>query len=106
MMEHDGMMMMMQHHESDNSHFIVDSSSGQATFSMDTFNRHFYSQKYEAKLNKQLRLAYTEAEEESLSGKFCIPYFTCAVDPETLKRVFKACSHILKKEHLEKSGLL
>ncbi len=40
------------------------------------------------------------------SQKFCMPYFTCAVDTENIKRVFKACNHILQKEHLEKSGLI
>ena len=60
---------------------------------------------YEKKL-RQLRNSYKEAEQESISGKFCIPYFTCAVDTDNIKRVFKACSHILKKEHLEKCGLL
>jgi hypothetical protein len=36
----------------------------------------------------------------SLHGpyKFCIPFFTCAIDTDNIKRVFKACSHILKKE--------
>jgi hypothetical protein len=38
--------------------------------------------------------------------KFCIPYFTCAVDTENIKRVFKACNNILQKEHLEKTGLI
>lgn len=38
--------------------------------------------------------------------KFCIPYFTTAVDTSNIKKVFKACSHILKKEHLEKCGLI
>jgi hypothetical protein len=61
---------------------------------------------YESKLERQLKQSYREAQEELVNGKFCIPYFTCAVDTENIKRVFKACSHILKKEHLEKSGLL
>ena len=38
--------------------------------------------------------------------KYCIPYFTCAVDTENIKRVFKACNSILQKEHLEKTGLI
>ena len=38
--------------------------------------------------------------------KFCIPHFTCAVDTENIKKVFKACNKILQKEHLEKSGLM
>jgi hypothetical protein len=38
--------------------------------------------------------------------KFCMPYFTCAVDTENIKRVFKACNNILQKEHLEKTGLI
>jgi GTPase SAR1 family protein len=61
---------------------------------------------YASKLERQLKQTYHEAKEESVSGKFCICYFTCAVDTENIKRVFKACSSILKKEHLEKSGLL
>jgi guanine nucleotide-binding protein G(s) subunit alpha len=40
------------------------------------------------------------------SQKFCMPYFTCAVDTENIKRVFKACNDILQKEHMEKSGLI
>lgn len=32
------------------------------------------------------------------SYKFCIPYFTCALDTDYIRRVFKACSYILKKE--------
>lgn len=64
------------------------------------------SYSYESKLAKQLKQTYREARDEAANGKFCIPYFTCAVDTDNIKRVFKACSHILKKEHLEKSGLL
>jgi guanine nucleotide-binding protein G(s) subunit alpha len=64
------------------------------------------NKKYEKLLRRQIRESYKEAEEENMSGKFCIPYFTCAVDSDNIKRVFKACSHILKKEHLEKCGLL
>ena len=61
---------------------------------------------FESKLKRRIVQSYQEAHEELAGGKFCIPYFTCAVDTENIKRVFKACSHILKKEHLEKSGLL
>jgi hypothetical protein len=61
---------------------------------------------YESKYHRQLKKSYREAREESVNGKFCIPYFTCAIDTDNIKRVFKACSHILKKEHLENSGLL
>jgi GTPase SAR1 family protein len=64
------------------------------------------SSNIESKLQRQLKQTYREAQDEIANGKFCIPYFTCAVDTENIKRVFKACSHILKKEHLEKSGLL
>lgn len=64
------------------------------------------SREYEIKLQRQLRKSYRDAKEESVNGKFCIPYFTCAIDTDNIKRVFKACSHILKKEHLENSGLL
>ncbi len=38
--------------------------------------------------------------------KFCIPYFTCAVDTDNIQRVFKGCCNILQREHLEKFGLL
>ena len=45
-------------------------------------------------------------EDSYTESKFCIPYFTTAVDTDNIKKVFKACSHILKKEHLEKCGLI
>lgn len=45
-------------------------------------------------------------KDKFLDSKFCIPYFTCAVDTDNIKRVFKACGHILKREHLEKIGLI
>ena len=38
--------------------------------------------------------------------KFCLPYFTCAVDTENVKRVFKGCRNILRREHLIKTGLI
>jgi GTPase SAR1 family protein len=41
-----------------------------------------------------------------IQGKFCIPYFCTAIDSENMKRIFKACSHILIKEHLISSGLM
>lgn len=69
-------------------------------------NKIVRSSDYESKLHRQLKKSYREAREESVNGKFCIPYFTCAIDTDNIKRVFKACSHILKKEHLENSGLL
>jgi hypothetical protein len=54
----------------------------------------------------RIRYLYKNSQEECLNGKFCIPYFTCAVDTNNMKRVFRACSSILKKAHLEKSGLI
>lgn len=48
----------------------------------------------------------SKMEESFLDSKFCIPYFTTAISTENIKKVFKACSHILKKEHLEKCGLI
>ena len=53
------------------------------------------------KIEKSYKLA-----EEAINLKLFIPYFTCAVDTENIKRVFNACSHILSKEHLEKAGVL
>jgi guanine nucleotide-binding protein G(olf) subunit alpha len=46
------------------------------------------------------------SEQSLMSSKFCIPYFTTAIETENIKKIFKACSHILKKEHLEKCGLI
>lgn len=81
--------------------------STEKNFNPITATNHYQtSSDYEKKLQKQLKRSYREAKEISANGKFCIPYFTCAVDTENMKRVFKACSHILKKEHLEKCGLL
>lgn len=39
-------------------------------------------------------------------SKFCMPYFTCAVDTENIRRVFKSCRSILRKENIIKSGLM
>ncbi len=39
-------------------------------------------------------------------NKFCMPYFTCAVDTENIRRVFKSCRSILRKENIIKSGLM
>jgi GTPase SAR1 family protein len=39
-------------------------------------------------------------------NKFCMPYFTCAVDTENIRRVFKSCRSILRKENMIKSGLI
>lgn len=91
----------------ENSGYPMKSKSNNST-KENRYVRYTYpseSNTYEKKL-RQLRNSYKEAEQESISGKFCIPYFTCAVDTDNIKRVFKACSHILKKEHLEKCGLL
>jgi GTPase SAR1 family protein len=40
------------------------------------------------------------------SKKFCVPYFTCALDTTNIKNVFNACKLILQKEQFEKIGLL
>ena len=37
-------------------------------------------------------------------SRFCMPYFTCAVDTENIRRVFKSCRSILRKENMIKSG--
>jgi GTPase SAR1 family protein len=81
-------------------------STSDNQIAQELINNQTSTKRYEKILRRQIRESYKEAEEENMSGKFCIPYFTCAVDTDNIKRVFKACSHILKKEHLEKCGLL
>jgi GTPase SAR1 family protein len=87
----------------------IDESSYTQSNSNDLYSNNnttiLNNEKYE-KLKWQIIRSYYEAEEETIIGKFCIPHFTTAVDTDNIKRVFKACSHILKKEHLEKCGLL
>lgn len=60
----------------------------------------------ENKIFEQFKKSYFGFKMDKVSGKFCIPYTTCAIDTENINRVFNGCKEILKKEHLEKSGLI
>ncbi|CAF0938710.1 unnamed protein product [Brachionus calyciflorus] len=70
--------------------------------------------KLDESLNSNLEYRIFEQFKKSFHGfdlnksneKFCIPYTTCAIDTENINRVFNGCKEILKKEHLEKSGLI
>ena len=56
-----------------------------------------------AEVKRSLEMNSSDSE---LYNKFCIPYFTCAVDTNNIRRVFKSCRNILRKENMIKSGLL
>ncbi|RNA26252.1 guanine nucleotide-binding G(s) subunit alpha [Brachionus plicatilis] len=64
------------------------------------------SENLECKILDQFKKSYYGFELDKISGKFCIPYTTCAIDTDNINRVFNGCKEILKKEHLEKSGLI
>ena len=57
-------------------------------------------------LERKIQEAYLEMERKKLDCRFCLSYFTCAVDTVNMTQVFDACGDILKQEHLVKLGLL
>ncbi len=94
-----------------NHNFIVPGENEEVTrakmFVLEEFiniTRNISSESSEKQINQRNKPSISSGLEEY--NKFCMPYFTCAVDTENIRRVFKSCRSILRKENIIKSGLM